>query len=114
MRMLQIIFAASITVSTASTALAADPYLLDQRDPAYQQAIEHLSNALQAIALAKQEFAKAETAYQLPGLDVQRMRNQLTPLEDTLTVLLAPEKKRMAHQTLVPDSLFFTPVKSGE
>jgi len=53
-------------------------------------------------------------AYPLPGLNVQQMLEQLVPLEDTLTVLLTPEKKRMAHQTLVPDGLFFTPVQSGE
>ncbi|BAW26811.1 hypothetical protein ACTO5A_23435 [Pseudomonas aeruginosa] len=114
MRMLHLCFTALLSVLAATSAVAADPYLIDQRDPAYQKSIEHLARAAQALAVARKEMAKAEGAYQLPGLNVQQMQEQLRPLEDTLAVLLAPEKKRMAHQTLVPDGIFFTPLNSGD
>lgn len=114
MRTLTHVIAATLATLFAGTALAADPYLVDQRDPKYQQSFEHLARASQALAMARKELSQAQVAYQLPGLNSQQMLDQLRPLEDTLTVLLSPEKKRMAHQSLVPDGLFFTPVQSGE
>lgn len=114
MRTLTFCLAAALAALHAGTALAADPYLLDQRDPQYQKSFEHLARASQALATARKELSQAQAAYQLPGLNSQQMLDQLRPLEDTLTVLLSPEKKRMAHQSLVPDGLFFTPVQSGE
>lgn len=114
MRTLTLCLAAVSAALFAGTALAADPYLMDQRDPQYQKSFEHLARASQALAMARKELSLAQAAYQLPGLNSQQMLDQLRPMEDTLTVLLSPEKKRMAHQTLVPDGLFFTPVQSGE
>ncbi len=114
MRMFYLFITALLSTLAANNALAADAYLLDQRDPAYQKSIEHLARAAQALAVAKKELAKADGAYQLPGLNAQQMQEHLRPLEDTLAVLLAPEKKRMAHQTLAPDGIFFTPIKSGD
>lgn len=114
MRPLPLFFAATLAVLITGSALAADPYLLDQRDPEYQKSFEHLARASQALSTARKELEKAQAAYQLPGLNLQQMLDQLRPMEDTMTVLLTPEKKRMAHQTLVPDGLFFTPVQSGE
>lgn len=114
MRALPVLPAALTAVLISGSALAADPYLIDQRDPAYQKSFEHLARASQALASARKELQQAQAAYQLPGLNTQLMLDHLRPLEDTLTVLLAPEKKRMAHQTLVPDGLFFTPIQSGE
>jgi len=114
MRALPLCVAAALTAIITGSALAANPYLLDQRDPDYQESLEHLARASQALLTARKELEKAQVAYPLPGLNVQQMLEQLVPLEDTLTVLLTPEKKRMAHQTLVPDGLFFTPVQSGE
>lgn len=114
MRALPVLTSAFIAVLLSGSALAADPYLLDQRDPAYQKSFEHMARASQALATARKELEQAQAAYQLPGLNTQLMLAQMRPLEDTLTVLLTPEKKRMAHQTLVPDGLFFTPIRSGE
>ena len=114
MRTLPLCIAALYAALSAGTALAADPYRIDQRDPQYQKSFEHLARASQALAVAQKELTQAQAAYQLPGLNVQQMQEQLAPLEDTLAVLLSPEKKRMKHQTLVPDGLFFTPVQSGE
>lgn len=114
MRALPLCFAAALLALITGSALAANPYLLDQRDPDYQKAFEHLARASQALSTARKELEQAHAAYPLPGLNLPQMLEQLTPMEDTLTVLLTPEKKRMAHQTLVPDGLFFTPVQSGE
>ncbi|MFL1449100.1 hypothetical protein ACI77O_11965 [Pseudomonas tritici] len=114
MRMLPLCFAALIAATSAGSALAADPYLIDQRNPDYQKAFEHMARASQALAVAQKELSQAQAAYQLPGLNVQQMLSQLAPVEDTLAVLLSPEKKRMAHQEVVPDGLFFTPVQTGE
>ncbi|MCF5374157.1 hypothetical protein [Pseudomonas syringae] len=114
MRFLPLCIAALLVVFTAGSALAADPYQTDQRDPAYQKFAEHLARASQALAVARKELSQAQAAYQLPGLNVQQMRDQLRPLEDTLAVLLSPEKKRMAYQSVVPDGVFFTPLDSGE
>ena len=114
MRILPVCIAATLAVFTISTTQATDPYQLDQRNPAYQKSMEHLAQASQALAIAKLELSKAQAAYQLPGLNTQQMQDQLRPLEDTLAVLISPEKKRMAHQTVVPDGLFFTPLSSGE
>ena len=114
MRTITLCLAAALAAICAGTALAADPYRIDQRDPKYQVSLEHLSRASQALALAGKELSKAHAAYQLPGLNIQQMLGQLRPMEDTLAVLLSPEKKRMAHQELVPDGLFFTPVQSGD
>lgn len=103
-----------VALFVSSSTHASNPHLLDQRDPAYQKAIEHLARAHQALSVAQQELGNAQAAYQLPGLNVERMRDQLAPLEDTLRVLLSPEKKRQAHETLVPDGIFFTPVQTGD
>lgn len=114
MRVLPLCFAATLAALSAGSALADDPYLIDQRNPEYQKAFEHIARASQALAVAQKELSQAQAAYPLPGLNVQLMLGQLAPVEDTLVVLLSPEKKRMAHQELVPDGLFFTPVHSGE
>lgn len=102
---------AALIASSSSMVLADDLYLVDQRNPKYQKSFEHLSRVSQALAVATSELEKAQAAYPLPGLDYTRMRDQLRPLEDTISVLLTPEKKRTAHQNLVPDGVFFTPVQ---
>lgn len=114
MRALPLCIAAFVAALFTGSALAADPYLIDQRDPEYQKSFEHLARASQALSAARKELEQAQAAYQLPGLNLRQMLEQLRPMEDTMTVLLTPEKKRMAHQTLVPDGLFFTPIQSGE
>src|SRR5690606_16874237 len=81
-------------------ALADDPYVIDQRDPRYQVAMEHLSNAARALSLAQDELKKAEASHPLPGLDLVRMLSQLRPVEETINVILVPERKRLRYQTL--------------
>lgn len=94
--------------------IAADPHLLDQRDPAYQKAINHIANAQQALAVAQRELELARAAHPLPGVDTDLMARHLRPVEDTLSMLLTPERKRLARHVIVPDGDFFTPVKVGD
>ena len=103
------------TLFAAFPALADDPYVIDQRDPRYQLAIEHLSNAARALSLAQDELKKAEANHPLPGLDLVRMLSQLRPVEETINVILVPERKRLRYRTLTPDGqFFFTPTRFGE
>lgn len=106
-------------VGTATSAVAADyvgdPYVIDQRDPKYQTAIEHLASAAQALRLAQDELKKAEASHPLPGLDLVRMLSQVRPVEETITVILRPEQKRLRYQELTPDGQFFTtPPRLGD
>ena len=104
---------ATILTTCVGTASASD-YVIDQRNPKYQKAIEHLSNAAQALAMAKAELQKAEASHPLPGLDLARMQSEIVPMEDTLRVILAPERKRYEFQTITPNGIFFTPTRVGE
>lgn len=99
----------------AAPACADDPYVIDQRDPRYQIALEHLSSAAQALSLAQAELKKAEASHPLPGLDLVRMLSQIKPVEETINVILVPERKRQRYQELTPDGqFFFTPTRIGE
>ncbi|RNF86596.1 hypothetical protein EFK07_19870 [Pseudomonas putida] len=91
-----------------------DPYVIDQRDPRYQRAIEHLSLAAQNLRMAQDELKKAEASAPLPGLDLVRMLAQVRPVEETINVVLQPEQKRLRYQTVTPDGLFFTPTRIGD
>lgn len=105
----------SIAASSATVSvLANDAYVIDQRDPNYQTALEHLSSAAQALRLAQQELKKAEASHPLPGLDLVRMLSQIKPVEETVNVILVPERKRFRYQELTPDGQFFTPTRFGE
>lgn len=106
--------ALSAAVISADFACAASEYEIDQRDPKFQAAMEHLSNAQAALSLAQIELKKAKASHPLPGLDVPRMTSALSPVEATLQVLLTPEQKRLKHQTVKPDGMFFTPTQHGE
>lgn len=106
--------ALAVSVLMGAYAHASTPYLVDQRDPEYQKAVEHLAQASQALSVAQRELKAAEASHPLPGLNVSQMRDQLNPVEDTLRVLLSPERKRQTHQTAVPDGIFFNPVQIGE
>lgn len=92
----------------------ADPYVIDQRDPRYQRAIEHLSLAAQNLRMAQDELKKAEAMAPLPGLDLVRMLAQVRPVEETINVVLQPEQKRLKYQTVTPDGLFFIPTRVGD
>lgn len=113
------LFLAICIIGAASTAAAADyagdSYVIDQRDPKYQAAIEHLSSAAQALRLAQDELKKAEASHPLPGLDLVRMLSQVRPVEETINVILRPEQKRLRYQQLTPDGQFFTtPPRLGD
>lgn len=103
---LLMLFAAS---NAAANPYAGDSYVIDQRDPKYQQALEHLASAAQALRLAQEELKQAEASHPLPGLDLVRMLSQLHPVEETIAVILRPEQKRLRYQQLTPDGEFFTP-----
>lgn len=105
----------SVTALTAGTqAIAADPYVIDQRDPRYQAAVEHLASAAQALRLAQTELKLAEANHPLPGLDLVRMLSEVRPMEETINVILSPERKRLRYQELTPDGQYFTPTRIGE
>lgn len=93
---------------------ATDSYEIDQRDPRYQIAIAHLADAAKALAVAKKELQLAEANHPLPGLSLVRMLSQIEPVEETLNVILMPERKRYKYQTIQPDGMFFTPLRVGE
>lgn len=94
---------------------AGDSYVIDQRDPKYQVAIEHLARASQALRLAQDELKEAEASHPLPGLDLVRILSQVRPVEETLNVVLRPEQKRLQYQQLTPDGQFFTtPPRFGD
>lgn len=105
-----LIAAITLVVGPAS----ASEHLIDQRDPKYQIATEHLANAASALAVAQAELKKAEANHPLPGLDLVRMLSQIKPVEETINVILAPERKRYKFQTITPNGLFFTPTRVGE
>lgn len=106
----------SIAATLAAVpACADDPFVIDQRDSRYQVAIEHLSNAAQALSLAQLELKKAEANHPLPGLDLVQMLSQIRPVEETINVILVPERKRVRYRELTPDGqFFFTPTRIGE
>lgn len=104
---------AALLTGCIASANASDN-VIDQRNPKYQKAIEHLSNAAQALAMAKAELQQAEASYPLPGVDLARMQSEIVPMEDTLKVILAPERKRLEYQTITPNGIFFTPTRVGE
>lgn len=106
-------FITAICCALTLPAYASD-YAIDQRDPAYQAATEHLANAARALSVAQAELKKAEANHPLPGLDLVRMLSQIKPVEETISVILAPELKRYEYQTVAPDGLFFTPTRAGE
>lgn len=103
----------ALATTAAATAVYGNPFVVDQRDPKFQAAQEHLARAAQALSVLQHELALSEEAMQLPGVDYSKLNASLSPLEDTLKVILNPEKKRHAHKTIVPDGIFFTPLPIG-
>lgn len=103
----------AFTVLLGSSVATASPYIVDQRDPNFQAAQEHLARAAQALSVLQNELALSEEAMQLPGVNYSKLNASLAPLEDTLEVILNPEKKRHAHKTIVPDGVFFNPLPIG-
>jgi len=48
-------------------------------------------------------------------LDLVRMLSQIRPVEETINVILVPERKRLRYRNLTPDGqFFFTPTRFGE
>jgi len=84
---------------------------IDQRDPNYQLAIEHLADASHAIKVAIESIRNSDAAYNLHGMNIQEHLGRLQPVKKNIDMLLFPEEKRIKEQVLTPDSIFFTPVK---
>lgn len=111
----QFLCISSVAFSAVASEYAGDSYVIDQRDPKYQIALEHLSNAGRSLRLAQDELKKAEASHPLPGLDLVRMLSQVRPVEETINVILRPEQKRLRYQELTPDGQFFTtPPRHGD
>lgn len=88
---------------------------LNQRDPNYQLSIEQLSQARDALLVAMDRLRKSEAYYRQPGLEnLVPMLGRLQDIQQTLDMILMPEKKRYDHQQLVPDGTFFTPIPLKE
>jgi hypothetical protein len=85
--------------------------LIDQRDPQYQKAIAHFTNALTALNTAGRELREADAHRQLPGIDIVGLLAEIQRVQDTLQLVLTPEQTRYETQQLKPDSEFFSPVK---
>lgn len=83
--------------------------VIDQRDPHYQKGVEHLASARQALAMAMEELRKADAEYAFPGLEIVRMLGAITPINQTLDLIITPEKRRLEIQVLEPDSVYFKP-----
>lgn len=101
-----IIAALIISFSTAASA-----EVVDTRSEAYQSGTFHLAQAQQALARAVSELKKAEVQYEFPGLNITKMIGQIQQVEQTTTLILAPERKRLEAKTLVPSGTFFKPVE---
>lgn len=106
------LFLSAALLLAASTASAE---IVDMRSPEFRQGTEHLAQTHQAINRAIQDLKSAEKAYEFPGIDIVRMIGQLQEINETLTLILVPETRRLRYQTLVPDTTFFKPlVRTGE
>lgn len=101
-----IIAALIISCSTAASA-----EVVDTRSEAYQSGTFHLAQAQQALVRAVSELKKAEVQYEFPGLNITKMIGQIQQVEQTTTLILAPERKRLEAKTLVPSGTFFKPVE---
>ena len=98
--------AISLLCVTSATAVE-----VDQRDPNYQRAIEHMASASHALNVAMEELRNADAVYNLHGINIIEYLGQLQPVKKDIDMLLFPEKKRLKEQVLAPDSVFFTPIK---
>lgn len=102
-----------VLMATCSCAGLALGSVIDQRDKHYQMAIEHTSSAATAIDVAIEELKKAESYHPFPGGVISQL-GKLQSVRDHLELILRPEKLRLEHKTLVPDSTFFKTPKTGD
>jgi hypothetical protein len=84
---------------------------IDQRDPDFQMAMEHLSRARHALEVFENEMAYAQATYPLPGLDVVGLVGSVQESKETLNLLLTPEDARMRYQIIQPDGFYFKPIE---
>lgn len=82
---------------------------LDQRNPRYQRAYEHLSRAEQLIANAAREVQAARSLYVVPGFRYDLFLDDLQYLSGQLSPVLMPEHKRLEYETLTPSADYFVP-----
>ncbi|MBO9471746.1 hypothetical protein J7355_16770 [Endozoicomonas sp. G2_2] len=82
---------------------------IDQRNPLYQRAFEHLSRAQQLLANAAREVQAARTSYALPGFRYDLFLDDLQYLNGQLSPVLMPERRRLEYQTLTPSADYFVP-----
>lgn len=94
-----------------SFSIAISAEVVDTRSEAYQSGTFHLAQAQQALTRAIYELKKAEAEYEFPGLNITQMIGQIQQVEQTTSLILAPERKRLESKTLVPSGTFFKPVE---
>lgn len=94
-----------------AAAVSANAEIVDTRSKAYQDGTFHLSQAQQSLVRAITELKKAEAFYDFPGLNITRMIGQIQEVEETTTLILSPERRRIESKTLVPDGTFFQPIQ---
>lgn len=103
-----ILLAALLAISNLASA-----EIVNTRSEAYRTGTFHLAQANQALGRAIAELKKAEVSYEFPGLDITRMIGQIQEVELTTVQILAPERRRLKAQTLVPDGTFFHPIENS-
>lgn len=99
----------SALILSFSASLSAE--VVDTRSDAYQSGTFHLAQAQQALLRAISELKRAEVEYEFPGLNLTHMIGQIQQVEQTTTLILSPERKRLEAKTLVPNGTFFKPVE---
>ena len=87
---------------------------VDQRDPVVVADLASIKNALTSIQDAQYFIEKLSGGESLPGLDKDAMNARLIELEQFLTFVLSPERKRFEHKVLTSRSSLFKPVNYKE
>lgn len=81
---------------------------IDERHPGYQAYILGLADADRAVTAAMRSLEAARASYEIPGVDIEKMVQDLRRIDETLRLVITPEKVRTEYQTLVPDGTYFT------
>lgn len=106
MRTAPAIAAGSVAMNSPRGTAYAGPSVVDQRDAAYQVAMEHAANAQRALEKAIDELALSRTSFAFPGYEYPAITRDLELARDSLTAMLLPEQRRLRYQTLIPDGMY--------
>ncbi|MEM9316804.1 MAG: hypothetical protein AAGA95_19530 [Pseudomonadota bacterium] len=87
---------------------------IDQRDEAYQLAMEHVARSAQSIQAALTELSQARQSHELPGVRWEEQTAKLEEVKAIMEMLIYPEAQRLRHHVLTPDAHFFVPVNPNQ